>query len=185
MRRLALFVFLTTAASAQPTSWSTLTPAAGVAVPLGDGFGAPWESGAGLSVRTEVPAYGGRLRGEVRVAAYDPSGDVDRVPPFALALPTVGWGPTVGLGPVRLSAGPRVGVALFRIDDPDAGRLQSETEIAVGGWAGAAVALGRVEVWAQADGTRLTLSDPVTLWAASGGLAVRLDTPAWLREVLR
>ena len=163
--------------------WSTLTPAVGAGVPLGDGYGPEWEAGTALAVRVEAPAYGGRVRAEVRAAEY---GSVaEGVPAFSTLAPTVGWGPALGLGPVRLGAGARVGVVRFQIDDDDAGRLQSETELTVGGWAGAALRLGRVEVWAEADGARVALSDPVALWTLGGGVALRLDTPGWLRGVLR
>ena len=163
--------------------WSTLTPAVGLGAPLGDGYGPEWTTGAALSVRVEAPAYGGRVRAEVRAAEY-PSA-AEGVPGFSTLAPTVGWGPALRVGPVRLGAGARVGVVRFQIDDDDAGRLQSETELTVGGWAGAALRLGRVEVWAEADGARVALSDPVALWTVGGGVALRLDTPGWLGGVLR
>ena len=183
MRCLLLFAALATAAAAQPGDWSSLTPAVGASVPVRGGLGAPWRAGTALSVRVEAPAYVGRVRAEGRAAAYDAVDEV--APEFALTLATLGWGPSVEVGPVRLGAGARVGVARFQIDDDQAGNLQDETELAVGAWAGAALRRGRVEVWAEADATRLTLAAPVTLVAASGGLAVRLDTPRWLRGVLR
>lgn len=183
MRGLLLLAALAATASAQPTDWATLTPAVGAAVPLADGFGPPWTMGAGLSARVEAPAYGGRARAEVRVSEYDVTDEA--APGFTLVVPTLGWGPAFEVGRARLSAGGRVGAGLFGIDDDAAGNLQNETEVAVGAWAGGAVRVGRVEVWAEADVTRLTLSDPVTLVSAGGGLAVRLDTPRWLRGALR
>lgn len=163
--------------------WSTLTSGVGVGLPVGEGYGDAWEAGTALSVRVEAPAYGGRVRAEVRAARY--RAVAEGVPAFSTLTPTVGWGPALDLGHVRVGGGARVGVVRFDIDDPDAGRLQSETELTVGGWAGAALRLGRVEVWAEADGARVPLSDPVALWTAGGGVAVRLDTPRWLRTVLR
>lgn len=163
--------------------WATLTPAVGVGAPLGGGYGPSWTDGAALAVRVEVPAYGGRVRAEVRAAGY--ASAAEGVPSFSTLTPTVGWGPAVRVGPVRVGGGARVGVVRFQIDDDEAGRLQSETELTAGGWAGAAVRWGRVEVWAEADGARVALSDPVTLWTVGGGLAVRLDAPGWLRGVLR
>lgn len=179
--RLALALLLAAGAQAQPANWSTVTPAAGIAVPLDGGFSA-WSTGTGVSGRIELPAYRGRARAELRLATYD--ADDEAQPEFTLVLATLGWGPAVRLGPVRLGAGGRVGGALFRIDDDTAGNLQSESELAVGAWAGGALVVGRVEAWAEMTGTRVTLSDPVVLVTASGGLAVRLDTPAWLRRVL-
>ena len=152
-------------------------------VPLGAGYGPEWETGPTATFRVEAPAYGGRVRAEVRAAGYEAV--AEGVPGFTTLAPTVGWGPAVGLGPVHLGAGARMGVVRFQIDDDTAGRLQSETELTVGGWAGAALRLGRVEVWAEADGSRVPLSDPVALWTLGGGVAVRLGTPGWLRAVLR
>ena len=164
-------------------AWSTLTPAVGAGVPLGAGYGPEWETGPTVTFRVEAPAYGGRVRAEVRAAGY--GSVVEGVPAFSTLSPTVGWGPALRLGPVRLGAGARVGVVRFQIDDDAAGRLQSETELTVGGWGGVAVGLGRVEVWAEADGARVALSDPVALWTVGGGVAVRLGTPGWLRAVLQ
>ena len=180
MRWLAPLLVLATAASAQP-SWSELTPGAGATALVGDAL-APWAAGPGITVRVEAPAYGGRARVEVR--AFDFEVDDERLPEFALVVPTVGWGPALAAGPMRLALGARVGAGLFRLDDDDAGNLQNETELAVGGWAGAALRLGRAEVWAEVGGMRLTLSDPATPVGVTAGLAVRLGTPGWLRGVL-
>jgi len=184
MHRLALLVLLIAPAQAQPTDWATLTPGLGPAVPLAGGFGdGPWEAGLGAHARVEAPLYGGRVRAALWATAYEDPGGA--VPGFVLAVPTLGWGPFVDAGRVRLGAGGRVGAALLRVDDDDAGRLQTETELAVGAWGGGAVRLGRVEVWAEAEATHLTLSTPVTLVTGGGGLALRLDAPRWLRAVLR
>ena len=181
MRRLpALLLVLASAAGAQP-AWSELTPAVGAAA-LTNGALAPWEPGAGLVVRVEAPAYGGRVRAEaVRFAFATPDG---AFPPFTLLVPTVGWGPTVDASPLRIGAGARVGVAQFAIDDDTISNFDDETELAAGGWLGWTLRLGRAELWAEGSATRLTLSEPTTLVVFAGGLAVRLDTPGWLRGVL-
>ncbi|PAP76074.1 hypothetical protein [Rubrivirga marina] len=183
-RPLLFALLIASAASAQPSNWATLTPGAGPAVPLDGAFGdGPWETGVGASGRVEAPLYGGRARAALWATAYeDPT---LAVPEFDLVVPTLGWGPAVDVGRARLGAGGRVGAALIRIGDDDAGRLQNETELAVGAWAGGALRLGRVEVWAEAEATHLTLSTPVTLLTAGGGLALRLDTPRWLQTLLR
>ena len=181
-----LAVALAATAHAQVSNWSTLAPALGGSAPVAGGFGAPWETQPGLVVRLESPAYGGHARAEIRLAEVTAPADDDAVPDFVLTAPTVGWGPSADAGPLRLGAGARVGIAQFRFDDRAAGNFQNETELAVGVWGSAALRLGgRVEAWAEADVTRITLADPATLASVSGGLAVRLDTPGWLREVLR
>lgn len=184
MRRLLPLALLIASAHAQPTDWATLTPGGGLTAPLAGAFGdGPWEGGLGASARVEAPLYGGRARAALWATEYEDPGLA--VPEFILVVPTLGWGPAVEFGRARLGAGGRVGAAVLRIGDDDAGRLQTETELAVGGWAGGAVRLGRAEVWAEAEATHLTLSTPVTLVTAGGGLALRLDTPRWLRRLLR
>ena len=183
MRSLVLLSLLAGVASAQTPDWSTLTPGAGAVAFVETGLGAPWEAGPGVAARLEAPAYGGRVRADVVAAEYATSDEA--VPAFLLVVPTLGWGPSLEAGRVRVGAGGRVGAAAFRIDDDTAGNLQNEIEAAVGAWAGGAVRFGRLEVWAEAAATRVTLSDSVTLVTAAGGLAVRLEAPRWLRGVLR
>ncbi|MEM0962151.1 MAG: hypothetical protein AAGK21_06365 [Bacteroidota bacterium] len=168
-------------AQAPDASWAWVAPGSGIAVALDDGFEA-WEAGTGLAGRIETPAYGGRLRADLQFLTYDA---VEDVADFWLAVPTLGWGPGVEIGPLRLALGGRVGGAVFQFDDDDAGNLEREIEAAVGGWVGGALRVGRVEVWAEADATRITLSTPTTIVAARAGLALRLGTPRALREVLQ
>lgn len=179
--RLILLFLVATGAHAQ-ASWSTLTPAAGIAIPVESGFPA-WSTGASAAARVETPAWSGRARAELRLATYDT--DRESLPEFTLVVPTLGWGPALDVGPARLGAGGRVGIAFFRLDDDTAGNLQNEAEMAVGAWAGGAFRLGRAELWAEVDATRFTLSEPTTLVTVGSGLAVRLDTPRWLRRVLQ
>ena len=180
--RAALCLLLAGSAGAQPADWSTLAPAVGVSVP-GGGFGEAWDAGPALRVRVEAPAYGGQARAEVLRAGYasaDPA-----APAFDLTMPTVGWGLSLAASRARLGAGARVGVARFVFDVAE-GAHRSETEAAVGVWAGAALRVaGPVEVWAEADVTRVSLVEPATIASVGGGLAVRLGTPGWLRGVLR
>ena len=122
------------------------------------------------------------------MATYAPS--ASGLPEFVAVFPTLGWGLGLGLpGGAALRAGPHVGAAHLRFDGEGGafgGNLQNETEAAVGAWARLdAPVAGRVRVWAEAEATRIALADPVTLATGSAGLAVRLDTPGWLRSVLR
>lgn len=188
MRSCLVLLFLASLggiARAQPGApWGQIEPSLGVAIPVGEGFGEAWALRAGPTVRLAAPAYGGWARATVRSLSAEPR-DAD-APAFALALPSIGWGPEVGLGPVRLSAGPEVGVALFRFDDDESGNLQNETEVAVGAWGSVAVPLGGgARVWAETSALRATLADPVTLVTVGGGVGLRLDAPSWLRRFLR
>lgn len=172
-------------AQAQTPRWATLAPGVGASVPVAGGFGDPWRTQPGLRVRLDVPAYGGTARSEVWAAVVDVEEEGGAVPEFVLAVPTLGWGPHAEVGRLRLGGGVRVGAALFRFDDRAEGNFQNETEIAVGAWGGAAVHLGaRVEAWAEADVARIALADPTTLTGVAFGVAIRLDTPGWLRDVL-
>jgi hypothetical protein len=180
-------LLLTASASAQPAEdWRTLEPAAGLALPLSDGF-ALWEAGPGGALRLEAPAYGGHARLALRIAAYAP--ERDGLPSFVAAFPTLGWGPALRLpGGAALRAGPHVGAVHLRFEAAEGfgGNLQNETELAVGAWARLeAPVAGRLRAWAEAEVLRAALADPATLATASAGLAVRLDTPRWLRSVLR
>ena len=182
MRALALALLLAPAAAAQP--WSEVVPAVGVAVPLADGFEEVWGTGPAAVVRADAPAYGGRVHGAVRARRYP--GDAEaRTPRFDLVLALAGWGPTLARGPARLSAGPSVGAAVFRIALPRGDESILETEVAVGAWAHGAVRVGPVEVWAQADAARLALREPTVLTSLTAGVAVPLRSPGWLAEALR
>lgn len=188
MRALAALLLLAApAALAQPGDWRTLTPAAGVSVPLGGGFGPAWDTGTGFVLRIESPAYGGQARASLRAARVEPR--ESGLPAFDALFPSLGWGAGLGLpGGLRLQGGPQLGTAYLRFEATDdfGGALQNETELTVGAWARVEAPVGgRVRAWAEAEAIRVALRDPVTLTAASAGLALRLDTPRWLRTVLR
>ena len=187
--RLALILLTAAAASAQG-DWAMLAPAAGVAAPVGGGFGGEWTAAPGVAAHLEAPAYGGAVRAALWTARYDAlegaTGVLGPVPDFALAVPTVGWGPVLEAGPVRAGVGVHLGVAVFRFDDGADDALTTETEVAVGGWAGLTLEVaGPLEAWAEVSATRVALDEPDAVWTASGGLAVRLSTPQWLRRALR
>ena len=188
MRRLALLLLaLGSSVQAQTGDWRTLEPALGVALPLGGGFGPEWTARPGLAARLDAPAYGGRARLAVRVASYatpDPA-----LPEFLSVAASLGWGLEAALpAGLRLGGGPQVGALHLRFDDEDGrfgGNLQNETEATVGAWARLDVPLTRrVSLWAEADVLRVAFADPATITSLGAGLAVRLDTPGWLRTVL-
>ena len=183
---LALASLAFPAAGAQD-DWSTLTPGLGGSVQLADRFGPEWTAGAGAGARAVLPAYGGVARASLdarRYAAARPE-----LPDFRATTATLGWGPTLALpAGARLSGGVLVGALHLRFERLEEIRFQNVTEIeaAVGGWGRLDVPLaGRLGVWLEADVLRVALSDPAALATGSAGLALRLDTPGWLREVLR
>lgn len=188
MRALSvLLLALASSAGAQPTDWRTLSPAAGVALPLADGFGAEWDADPGVALGLLAPAYGGHARLSLRVTPYaSPRTDL---PAFDAAFPSLGWGPRLPLpAGIELAAGPQVGVAYLRFEDDAAfgGNLQNETELTAGAWGRVDVpVVGRLRAWIEADALRVAFARPVTVTTASAGVALRLDTPGWLQAVLR
>ncbi len=188
MRRLLLLLAVVApGAAAQPGDWRTLTPGLGGTVALGGGFGPEWEARPGVGARLEAPAYGGQARLALVVIPYEPA--AGGLPEFVAVAPSVGWGLGAGLpGGLRLAVGPQVGVLYLRFDDDDGrfgGNLQNETELTAGGWARVEAPLaGRVRLWAEAEAARAAFAHPATITRVAVGLAVRLDTPGWLRTVL-
>lgn len=192
-RALLLSAVLATAAHAQPGDWATLDLGLGATAPIAGGFVAPWRAGPGGAARLAVPAYGGLVRAALDVNAYDveaaDAGAADGLPDFGLVAATLGWGPGLALpGGARAWAGVEVGAVLLRFETVETGGFQNttETEAAVGAWVRlSAPVAGRVQAWAEGRALRVALAEPATLTAVTAGLAVRLDTPGWLRGVLR
>lgn len=189
MRRVVCLVTLLAAsAHAQPGDWSELVPSVGVSVPLAEGFGPDWTAGTGAAARLDLPAYRGRVRAALGVARYPANREDTALPDFSMVSATLGWGPDRALGRLRVAAGAQVGAVLFRFDRVNDGTFENvtETEAAVGAWARLSLPLAsRLRVWAEAETLRLALAEPTYVTTASAGLAVRLDTPGWLREALR
>ena len=186
LRALALLALAVPAASAQG-DWSSLAPGLGVAAPPAGGFGAEWTPTAGLRAGVTSPAYGGLVRAALGARGYAASRD--DLPDFWLASASAGWGPTAALPRgLRLSGGVLAGVAHLRFEALDGVPFQNttETEAAVGAWARLDVPVtGTVRLWTEAELLRVALAEPVTLATGSAGLAVRVETPGWLRGLLR
>ena len=187
MRRLLLLLLVAASGAAAQPHWRTVEPALGGAIALDGGFGPEWEAGTGVVARLEAPAYGGHARIALRVAPYEP--DRADLPEFTAVAPSLGWGLGAGLpGGLRLLAGPQVGVLHLRFDDEDGqfgGNLQNETELMAGAWGRLEAPLTRrVRLWTEGEVSRVAFANPAVISTASAGLAVRLDTPRWLRGLL-
>ena len=151
-------------------------------------FGAPWTAGPGVAARLALPLHGGTAEAVLRALSYE-GGALDgtsEAPGFTFLGATVGWGPTVRLGPAELTPLARVGAVQFRFDeDPRFGaQLQDEAEAAVGVALRLAVPVGRAAVWAEGESLRVALREPETVASLSAGLAVRVGLPPAVRRLL-
>lgn len=168
----ALAALLTATASAQPVRL-----AAGATVPLTGELGPAWEAQPGLAGQILLPMYGGETRLSLDLATHDATRE--DAPDFTALVATLGWGPVLALGPVRLNPGAEVGAGRYAFDDGGefGGNLSSESEVVAGAYlcAGAPVA-GRLEVWAEGGVRRTFFSTLATTATASAGLAVRLGS---------
>ena len=185
VRALLLVVALAPTAAAQTPARAEL--ALGVALPS-QPFGDPWTVGAGGAARLALPLHGGTAEGVLRALAYE-GGALDgtsEAPGFTFLAATVGWGPTVRLGPAELTPLARVGAVQFRFDeDPRFGaQLQNEAEAAVGVALRLAVPVGRAAVWAEGEALHVALREPETVASLSAGLAVRVGLPPAVRRLL-
>lgn len=153
-------------------------------------FGGPWSVEPGVGARLAVPLHGGTAEARLAFLRYNGGAAPDRsveVPDFALITATVGWGPTVRLGPAEVTPVARVGAVQFRFDpEDDQGRTQlsDEAEAAVGVALRVAVPVGRLALWAEGEALRIALRDPEAVASLSGGLALRFGVPPAVRRVL-
>ena len=187
MLRCAVLLVTTLAAQAQAqTSWSTVEVGLGGSAAVAASFTPEWSAGPGIVAQAASSAYGGRVQATVAARPYA-TADSD-LPDFRTVTATLGWGPGLRLGPVRVWAGGTVGVVQFRFERLDRGEFQnvSEIEAVVGAWARIEGNLaGPVWAWAEGRALRAALADPTALTSAGAGLAVRVSTPGWLRDALR
>lgn len=188
IRLVALLTLALPAANAQD-AWSTLTPSLGISAPPLDRF-EDWDAAPGIAGRVLLPAYGGRVRAALDVRRS--TATREPLPGYRSTATTLGWGPTAALpAGVRLSGGVLVGALHLRFEPleeigEDEFQNVTELEAVVGGWARLSVPLaGRLRLWGEAEVLRVALADPAAVGTVSGGLALRLDTPRWLRGVLR
>ena len=172
--------------ASQPFSTTTLAAgaSAGVRAPALDSL---WSDGTGGQLRAAFPFYRGEVEGGLSVHAHAAL-DAD-VPDYWAAYAFAGWGGAlVRLGPVRASASGRVGLYWMRFDEASDVRQRSpsETEMAFAPALRLHVPLGGG--WdAFAEGHQLVVLTAVRLEMTqlTAGVRHTLQTPGWLREVLR
>ena len=158
-----------------------LRAGAGGTVPLAGDLGPAWAERPGARGTLTFPAYGGEVRMALGLARHEAEenapGAPEALPDFLAVNATLGWGPVLRLGPLRLSPGAEIGAGRFAFDDGGAfgGNLSSESELLAGAYlrAGAPLA-GRLEAWAETGVRRTFFSTPQTTAGAAGGLALRL-----------
>ena len=166
-----LLAFLASGASAQ----EALRVSAGGVLPLAGDLGPVWAEQPGARGTLTFGAYGGEVRMALDVAQHESLDEV--TPEFTAVNATLGWGPVVQIGRVRLGIGAEVGAGrfLFEPEGDFQGNLASETELMAGAYVRAGVPLaGRLEAWAETGVRRVFFSTPQTTAGASGGLALRL-----------
>ena len=177
--RLAVLLCLAAPAAAQE-----LRVAAGAVAPAAGRLAPGWSAGPGLRASAALGTHE-ELRATLDVAVHDTEDPA--LPAFVAVGAFLGWSPTVALGPLRLAPGVELGAVHMRFDDGErfGERLSAETELGVGLFARASVAVGGpVEAWAEGGVRRVFLSTPADLAAASAGLALRLPAPRLVRDAL-
>ena len=173
VRLALLLLLLASGASAQ------VRLSAGATLPLAGDLGPAWSERPGARGTITFGAYGGEVRMALDLAQHDAMDGAapEALPDFVAVNATLGWGPVLTLGPVRLSPGAEIGAGRFMFDDDGAfgGNQSSESELLAGAYlrAGAPLA-GRLEAWAETGVRRTFFSTPQTTAGASGGLALRL-----------
>lgn len=173
------------AAQDEARDWSTLTVSAGPAVPLTNPYGDAWALRPGGALRVEAPAWRGGVHASLWVFETDPR--TPDVPGFLSVVPAVGWGTGAQLARVSVSAGGELGIVHSRFEREGGfgDRPDQETEVFVGAYARAdAPIAGRIRVWSEAGVRRIAYADAAVLPSLAAGLAIRLDTPSWLRRAL-
>ena len=186
--RLALLLSLAPVAAAQPFQTLEL----GVSG-LGTFGSAPytdfWSPGPGLAASVETPFYLGSVAVGSAFAMHAARDDADLdVPDYLAIYSYASWGTHLRLpGGLRLRPGLRAGLYAMRFDDDSvAASVSSESELGAGLDLALSLPLGRG--WhATASGAvlRLYTAERIELGFVAVGISRTVDTPRWLREVLR
>lgn len=147
----------------------------GATVPVTGELGPEWTARPGISGQILLPMYGGETRLSLDFAEHTTTDET--IPEFTALVATLGWGPVVRVGTVRLGAGAEVGAGRYAFDDDGefGGNLASESEVVAGAYVRVSVPVaGPVEAWTEAGVRRTFFSTIATTGGVGGGLAVRL-----------
>lgn len=142
-----------------------------------------WATRLTPMVWVRTPAYGGNLEAGVRASYHDGRDQMD----FRSALLHVGWGPSIDLGEAlqaRLTA--VAGDYFMLFDERRAGYARRENELTLGLAADLVVGVANpLAVFVRGEYLRVYTSTPIDIVQVGAGAAFRLETPSWLRPLLR
>lgn len=144
-----------------------------------------WKIGPTPAVLTRIPFHIGEVEIGAAGARNEFRGGTDG--DYWSVLVHAGWGEGVNVGGVlRLHGSALVGSYFMIFDTQPVGYARRENELALGGSADLSVlALEPVILFARTGYLRVFTSTPIDLIHLSAGLAVRIETPNWLRTLLR
>lgn len=171
-------------ASTEP--YSRLIVSATAGWDLGQGrFQDHWTTGVTPGAHLRVPARIGDLEFGVGVARnwFQGGPEAD----FWSTLLQFGWGHSLELVDRLIVEGTlHAGMYLMMFDEQPIGYARRESELMLGGSIGARVPVSRqVRVMVRTGMLRVYTSTPIDIVHVTGGLALVLETPAWLRPLLR
>lgn len=165
----------------------TLDLTLGAALPVGEAYDGLWTAGPGAAARLAIPFYSGTAH--LGLHAFLNEGSRPDLPSFLAVHAQGGWGYPLRLpGGVRLTGGALVGALRMRFDDEDrfGGALQNETELTAGAFVRLDVPVaGPVRAFVAGEAVRVYTFERIDLRFVQAGVSVAVDSPAWLRRVLR
>ncbi len=144
-----------------------------------------WKIGPTPAVLARMPFHVGDLEIGAAGARNEFRGGTDG--DYWSALIHAGWGEGVNVGGVlHLHGSALVGSYFMIFDTQPVGYARRENELALGASADLNVlALEPVILFARTGYLRVFTSTPIDLIHLSAGLALRIETPNWLRTLLR
>jgi hypothetical protein len=142
-----------------------------------------WRAGTGGSVLLTVPFYVGSVGAGATLIPFRARDDGR--PDFRALLIGLDWGVEIPMPAlVRARAAARVGDFVMIVDNPDL-RLDTESELFVGGELSAALALWKgLAVTAAGSFARVHTRPSLDLALLTVGLEYATRTPGWLRAIL-
>lgn len=182
-----LLLFAATVARAQPHHLETLEVALAGVAPVGETYDGLWAARPGAALRVATEFYGGAAH--VAFHGFPNEERAPGLPDFLALRGEVGWGARLGLpARLRLTAGGAVGAVTMRFEEDERfpSALQTETELTAGLFARLDAPLaGPVRLFAEAEVARVYTAEPIVYRFVSGGVALAVPAPGWLRRLLR